>query len=140
MTPPHSIVIPVFHLSFPSFQGRTGIQCLVAEIGVIPFVGGDPSPSLRVTDHINIILTYCPLCHSERSEESRLLRLLVPPGTRRCCPFQLALDSHVRGNDNGCRGASRSALNQPWAISYQLWTMRPQGKALGLDNRKSDIT
>ena len=48
-------------------------QCLVAEIGVICFGEGDPSPLLRVT--------CCPLCHFERGEESRLLRLLVPPGT-----------------------------------------------------------
>ena len=35
--------------------------CLVARIGVIRFVRGDPSPSLRVTNRIKVRVTYCPL-------------------------------------------------------------------------------
>jgi len=39
--------------------------CLVARIGVIRFVRGDPSASLRVTYRINVMVACCPLCHSD---------------------------------------------------------------------------
>ena len=65
----HRIVTGILHSDpVPSCKDRRHSLC-----------EGGPSASLRVTNHMNIILTYCPLCHSERSEESRLLRLLVPP-------------------------------------------------------------
>jgi len=81
-------------------EALEGNWCLVIRIGVIRFVRGAPSASLRVTYH--------PLCHSEHSEESRLLRLLVRPGTGPGFTLTKSRDCLATGEYRGakplCRG------------------------------------